>query len=85
MASGRFAIAMASSINASGVTQTGQPGPCTSSTCGGSSWSIPWRISVWVWPPHTSIRVQCRVTVRGDVVEQGSSDPRRRGTRRGTS
>ncbi len=41
MASGRFAIAMASSINASGVTQTGQPGPCTSSTCGGSSWSIP--------------------------------------------
>ncbi len=30
--SGRFAIAIASSISASGVTQTGHPGPCTSST-----------------------------------------------------
>ena len=35
IASGRFAIAMASSINATGVTHTGQPGPCTSSISGG--------------------------------------------------
>ncbi len=41
IASGRFAISMASSMSAIGVTQTGHPGPCTSSTCGGSSWSMP--------------------------------------------
>ena len=34
--SGRRAMAMALSISSSGVTQTGQPGPCTSVTCCGS-------------------------------------------------
>ena len=35
--SGRDAISSALSINSSGVTQTGQPGPCTSSISGGSN------------------------------------------------
>ena len=33
MTSGREASAMALSIVSSGVTQTGQPGPCTNSIC----------------------------------------------------
>jgi len=37
----RFAIAIASSMRASGVTQTGHPGPCTSSRPSGRSWSMP--------------------------------------------
>ncbi len=65
IASGCFAIAMASSMRASGVTQTGQPGPCTSSTTPSSTWSMPWRISVWVWPPQTSMIVHGRVAVCG--------------------
>jgi hypothetical protein len=39
--SGRLAMACARSIISSDVTQTGQPGPCTSSTAAGSIWSIP--------------------------------------------
>ena len=38
--SSRDAIASALSICSSGVTHTGQPGPCTNSICSGSSWSI---------------------------------------------
>jgi hypothetical protein len=48
IASGRLAIAIASSISARGVTHTGQPGPCTSSISAGSSWSMPARMRVWV-------------------------------------
>src|ERR1019366_3278869 len=47
----------------SGVTQTGQPGPWTSSSCGGSNSSMPYRMSVWVCPPQISMRTQGRVTV----------------------
>ncbi len=35
------AIAMPSSTRPIGITQTGQPGPCTSSTFSGSRSSIP--------------------------------------------
>jgi hypothetical protein len=48
---------------AAGVTHTGQPGPWISLSSGGSSWSRPQRTMAWVWPPHTSIRVQGRVVV----------------------
>jgi len=41
MTSGCAAIACARSIVSSAVTQTGQPGPCTSSTSGGSMRSTP--------------------------------------------
>src|ERR1017187_1328701 len=47
----------------SGVTQTGQPGPWTSSSCGGNSSSMPYRMSVWVCPPQISMSTQGRVTV----------------------
>src|ERR1041385_1586467 len=63
IASGRPAMAMARSMVATGVTHTGHPGPCTSSTSAGSRRSIPWRISVWVWPPQTSMSVHGLVTV----------------------
>src|ERR1019366_3258161 len=46
-----------------GVTQTGQPGPCTSSSSGGRSSSMPYRMSVCVCPPQISMRTQGRVTV----------------------
>src|SRR5947209_9232597 len=38
-----------------GVTQTGQPGPCTSSMCLASSSSSPYRRIVCVWPPQISM------------------------------
>ena len=41
--SGRSASHMASSTRPIGITHTGQPGPCTSSTCGGSRCSMPCR------------------------------------------
>jgi hypothetical protein len=41
--SGRSAIEMASSTRPIGITQTGQPGPWTSSTSSGRSASRPWR------------------------------------------
>ena len=63
MTSGRRAMAIARSIISSGVTQTGQPGPWTSVTDGGSISSIPNRISVCVCPPQISISVQGRVTM----------------------
>ena len=66
IASGRNAISIALSIYSTGVTQTGQPGPCTSVISLGSSSSMPNRTMAWVWPPQTSIKVQGRVTVRGD-------------------
>ena len=40
---GVSATAMASSMRPMGMTQTGQPGPCTSSTDGGRMCSMPWR------------------------------------------
>ena len=64
MTSGREAIACARSIISSDVTQTGQPGPCTSSTSGGRIRSIPYLTMVCVWPPQTSMIVHGRVTVR---------------------
>ena len=60
--SGRAAIASARSIASSGVTHTGQPGPCTSETSGGKSSSMPKRTIAWVCPPQTSITVHRRVT-----------------------
>ena len=55
--SGREAIAMALSIISSGVTHTGQPGPCTSSIPGGRSSSMPYLTIVCVCPPQTSMMV----------------------------
>ncbi len=48
MTSGRPAIAWARSIISSEVTQTGQPGPWTSSTDSGIIRSIPYRTIEWV-------------------------------------
>src|SRR5262249_42247677 len=62
--SGREAMAWALSIISSEVTQTGQPGPCTSSTCSGMRRSIPCFTMLWVCPPHTSISAHGFVTVR---------------------
>ncbi len=62
--SGRRAMAWALSIISSEVTQTGQPGPWTSSTSPASRWSMPYLTMVWVWPPQTSIKTQGRVTMR---------------------
>src|SRR5208283_4291249 len=64
MTPGRAAIAIAVSSVSSGVTQTGQPGPCTSSTSAGKARSIPNFIRLWVCPPQTSISVHGLVTVR---------------------
>ena len=61
MTSGRAAISSALSIISSGVTHTGQPGPWIISIASGSSWSMPWRMIEWVWPPHTSMIAQRRV------------------------
>ena len=44
------AMAWARSMVSSAVTQTGQPGPCTSSISGGSSWSRPVCKKEWVCP-----------------------------------
>src|ERR1051326_6912822 len=62
IASGRLAMATALSINSIGVTQTGQPGPCTSVICLGSRSSRPLLTMVWVWPPQSSMMVHGRVT-----------------------
>src|ERR1017187_3967725 len=64
MTSGRRAIACARSIISRGVTHTGHPGPCTSSTPSGRSWSSPFLTMEWVWPPQTSISTQGRVWMR---------------------
>src|SRR5271165_4429911 len=60
--SGRCAIATALSINSIGVTQTGQPGPCTSVMSRGNKSSSPLLTMVWVCPPQISMIVQGRVT-----------------------
>src|SRR5512140_1010934 len=62
IASGRLAMATALSINSIGVTQTGQPGPCTSVISRGSKSSRPLLTIVWVWPPQISMIVHGRVT-----------------------
>ena len=85
MTSGRAAIASARSIVSSGVTHTGQPGPWISSTPSGSSWSMPLRMIVWVWPPQTSMSAHGPGDRRGDVVEQPAARAPGRRTRRGTS
>ena len=64
MTPGRDAIALARSIVSSEVTQTGHPGPCTSSNSGGSRRSTPYLTMLCVCPPQTSMIVQGRVTVR---------------------
>ena len=43
MTPGVSATAMASSTRPIGITHTGHPGPCTSSTVDGSTCSMPWR------------------------------------------
>src|ERR1043166_977989 len=62
IASGRMAMATALSINSIGVTQTGQPGPCTSVIGLGSRSSRPLLTMVCVWPPQISMMVHGRVT-----------------------
>src|SRR5215469_10539724 len=52
---GRVAMAWARSIISSDVTQTGQPGPWTSSTSGGRTRSMPYLTMVCVWPPHLQL------------------------------
>ena len=64
MTPGRAAISSALSISSSGVTQTGQPGPCTSVTSGGSSSSTPNLTMACVCPPQTSMSVHGRVVMR---------------------
>jgi hypothetical protein len=49
------------SIFSSGVTHTGQPGPCTSVISFGSSSSTPYFTIECVCPPQISISVQGRV------------------------
>ena len=66
---GREAISIAFSISSSGVTHTGQPGPCTSRTCGGSSSSTPNLTMAWVCPPQTSISVHGRVVILWSAAE----------------
>ena len=58
MTPGGAAIASARSIVSRGVTHTGHPGPWIISTPSGSSWSMPLRMMVCVWPPQTSIIAQ---------------------------
>src|SRR5579871_2807874 len=55
-------MATALSINAIGVTQTGQPGPCTSVISFGKRSSRPLLTMVCVCPPQISMMVQGRVT-----------------------
>src|ERR1035437_2670644 len=64
MTSGCRAIACALSIISNGVTPTGQPGPCTSSTPSGRSWASPFLTMEWVCPPQTSINTHGRVWMR---------------------
>ena len=64
MTSLREAIAIALSMISRGVTQTGQPGPCTSVSPGGRRDSMPYLTIVCVWPPQISITVQVRVVIR---------------------
>ena len=45
----------ASSINPTGVTHTGHPGPEINSILGGKIFLIPNLNISWVWVPHTSI------------------------------
>src|SRR5579864_8199363 len=63
IASGRFAMATALSINSIGVTQTGHPGPCTSVISRGRRSSSPLLTMVCVWPPQISMMVHGRVTL----------------------
>src|SRR5215471_11895842 len=62
IASGRFAIATALSINSMGVTQTGHPGPWTSVISFGNKSSSPLLTIVWVCPLQISMTVHGRVT-----------------------
>jgi hypothetical protein len=63
MVCGSAAMAIARSISSTGVTQTGQPGPCTSEISDGNKSSRPLLTMVCVWPPQTSMSVQGRRTV----------------------
>ena len=59
MTPGSCATAMPSSRRPMGMTHTGHPGPCTSSTLLGKRSSMPYLKMVWVCPPHTSMIFQC--------------------------
>ncbi len=48
-------MSSALSIMPTGVTHTGHPGPWMSSMASGRSWSMPLRMMLCVWPPHTSM------------------------------
>ena len=61
---------MALSIISSGVTQTGQPGPCTNSISRRQSSSMPYLTMVCVCPPQTSMIVQGRVVTSRDGLPQ---------------
>ena len=73
------------SISSSGVTQTGQPGPWTSVTPGGSSSSTPNFTMAWVWPPQTSMSVHGRVVIGAALARIAGRRRRGRDTRRCTS
>ena len=73
------------SIISSDVTQTGQPGPWTSSTSGGRIRSIPYLTMLCVCPPQTSMIVQGRVATARDRRGQGFRGRRRRDIHRGIS
>src|SRR6202023_1906145 len=62
--SGRRAMTWALSIISSGVTQTEQPGPCTSWIPGGKRRSMPFLTMEWVCPPQTSMMTQGLVCTR---------------------
>ena len=55
---GSRAKVMAASIMATGVTQTGQPGPWIRRIVSGSKLSNPYLMMLWVCPPQISIKVQ---------------------------
>jgi len=61
--SGRAAISKARSIISNGVTQTGQPGPCTSRSLSGIILVDPAAHQSVGCPPQTSMTVHGRVTV----------------------
>ena len=56
MTPGVPASAIALSMSAVAVTQTGQPGPDTISTVGGSAWRMPYLKIATVCPPQNSMK-----------------------------
>ena len=84
---GSWAIAMPSSTRPIGITQTGQPGPCTSSTFAGQQVVdavLVDRVRVAAAHLHDLV-VAARLDRREDLPGQRRGRARRRGTRRRTS